>query len=85
MKNYPDDLKEVVKNYFNDDDLTDFINSSASSLFKYHFSLGMMLRNYYKLWVPENIKKYSDDIWMSADDMSFEFIKKINNDLKLEK
>lgn len=78
MTQIPDDLKLVTKNFFTEAELIKFIKCDEDNLIKYHFSLGMFYRNHYKLWNEKNIKKYSNDMWMNADDLSWEFMKIIH-------
>ena len=76
--NPPEDLVEVVKllltnNLKDFKPLDEFINTDKNNLIKYHFSLGMELRNHYNLWT----KKFEDEhgFEIHPDDVSFEFIK----------
>jgi len=82
MIKYPKDLLEVTKNMFEDKErLLIFI--ASSELVMYHFSLGMYLRNHYKLWNPKEMHKYVDkDSWYSADEVSYKFVEKVQKMLK---
>jgi len=82
MIKYPKDLLEVTKNMFEDKEgILKFIASNELEL--YHFSLGMYLRNHYKLWNIKEMHKYVDkESWYSADEVSYKFVEKAQKLLK---
>lgn len=77
---YPENLTEYITITLTKSELNDFIKTPEKDLIKYHFGLGMNLRNYYKLW--KNTDKYSDNMIIDADEISFEFIKKTHKELQ---
>jgi len=85
ISNPPEDLVEVVKLLLTDNlkdfkPLDDFIKTDENDLIKYHFSLGMELRNHYSLWTKRFEDKNGFEI--HPDDVSFEFIKYAHTQLK---
>lgn len=89
---YPEDLKETAILLLTDDlknmeELKNFTEiDDEFKLIDYHFGLGMALRNHYKLWVQKNLDKYleEDEMFIGADDVSFKFMKKAQELIKMD-
>jgi len=79
---FPKDLSNVVYEYFTkENELNDFLNSE--NLLKYHFNLGMYLRNHYKLWEKKFYDEYN--LLIHPDDVSSYFVEESQKILKANK
>lgn len=80
----PEGIVEEVKGLMISDELIHFITASEDELYGYHHTLGQYIRNKYGLWEEGSVEKYSDDIFLHPDDLSFEMMKEIQKILKEE-
>lgn len=74
----PDGLLEDIKEKMTESgELQKFLNTSVDDMIGLHMSLGMYIRNEYKLW-----ENYNEETDMHPDDASWEMIKELQKQMK---
>ena len=68
---YPTDLKDTVILMLTDElqdmnELEVFKETDFDDVIRYHYGLGTMIRNHYKLWDETEIAKYPDEFGFSS-------------------